>query len=89
MSAEEFQIKIKDPKNKMTTVNVSNNMKIKEVIKLYNLKNSDNVNDANFLFFRTKRLDNNSTIKQCKIQPGATISLLNAQKNLIKGAKYF
>ncbi len=84
-----FQIGIKDSENNITTVNVSETMSISTIKSLYKDKTGKSFSEEVMLFFKTKMLNDNDTVKQCKIKPNSILSLLSVESNKIIAASIY
>ena len=87
--ADKFQIKIQDNDLKTVTIQVSKDMKIKEVKELYYAKTGKKQDNNNFLlFYNVKKLDDDKTIGDYKVKKNATIKFLSVEHNIIAANLY-
>lgn len=87
--ADKFQIKIQDNDLKTVTIQVSKDMKIKEVKELYYAKTGKKQDNKNFLlFYNVKKLDDDKTVGDYKVKKNATIKYLSVENNIIAANLY-
>lgn len=77
-----FQIRVKDTNEEYTNINVSKDMKIKEVKEIY--KNlTKNKPEGQYIFiFKTKKLDDEKKISDYKLKGNSVVSLLYVDDNI-------
>ena len=87
--ADKFQIKIQDNDLKTVTIQVSKDMKIKEVKELYYGKTGKKKDSNKFmLFYNVKKLNDDKTIGDYKVKKNATIKFLSVENNIIDANLY-
>ena len=84
MSEKLFQIKIKDNDLNVINLQVSRDMKISEVKRLYYKKSGKTQDNRNFmLFYNVKKLNDDKTLGDYKVKKDATLKYLSVEKNIL------